>query len=180
MSIWDIHTNTEAYSYAISDYGTRGPTGEIAQTQIDTLPAYYTDSATLAVSLDHYAHSRYVYHTFSMEWLPNEIRFLVDSNIVRRIPDRMVPPGNNYFDWAARTPRAPEDLQVAEFVMNGGTYPIGLDSAQRAFFEAYDTTCSGCKDVTIGGHTYHAAHQKVDYVKVWDTPADVKITNYTR
>jgi hypothetical protein len=167
----DLHTFTEAYPFALSDYGTRGTTGEIAQTQIDTLGiSAHSDSV--------WATTPYKYHTFSMERLPNEIRFLVDSNVVRRFPDHMLPPGNPYFDWAARTPRGPEPLQPAEFFIESVSDP--RYAGEKAFFEAHDTTCSGCKDITIGGHTYHAAHQKVDYVKIWDVPADVKIPNFTR
>jgi hypothetical protein len=33
------------------------------------------------------------------------------------------------------------------------------------------------KNVTIGSKTYPAAHYLFDYVKVWDVPKDVKITD---
>ena len=53
---------------------------------------------------------------------------------------------------------------------------------ERKFFESHDTeSVLGFKDVEIppgSGHWYHAAHHLIDYVKVWDTPADMKIPNY--
>jgi len=44
--------------------------------------------------------------------------------------------------------------------------------AERKFFEQYDTTCSGCWPDVYG---HPAAHHLVDYVKIWDMPADAKI-----
>ncbi|MFI5201155.1 MAG: hypothetical protein ACHQNE_02055, partial [Candidatus Kapaibacterium sp.] len=40
----------------------------------------------------------YTYHTFAMEWLPHEVRYLIDSVVVCRFPDRLIPPGNPYYD----------------------------------------------------------------------------------
>jgi hypothetical protein len=184
LNTWDLHTHTEAYSFDVCDYGTRGMPDGMAQVQIDTLPAYdafYSgDSARYAQSLEHYAHTPYKYHTFAMEWLPNEIRFLMDSNVIRRFPDHTLPVGNRFYNWPNKIPRGPEYFRPAEWIMNPSNNPLIADSASKAFFEEYDTTCSGCGDVTIGGHTYHAAHQMVDYIRIWDVPADVKIPNFTR
>ena len=140
-----------------------------------------------------------------MEWLPNEVRFLLDSNVVRRIPDRMIPPGNQYpnnlyFNWAAKLPRTPVSLHIGEFVTDYnspdsfGTDSLGVyDSVayiingdttfrsrayqERHYFEEHPD-CAGCDTVTIGTQTYHAAHHKIDYVKIWDVPADKKISAY--
>jgi hypothetical protein len=169
----DLHTFTEAYPFAVCDYGTRGTPDGMGQVQFDTLGL---DSASDA----HWATTPYKYHVFSMEWLPNEIRFLLDSNVIRRWPDHLLPVGNRFYDWPNKIPRGPVNFRPAEWIMNPGSYPLGVDSASRAYFEAYDTTCSGCGDVTIGGKTYHAAHQKVDYIRIWDVPSDVKIPNFSR
>ncbi len=48
---------------------------------------------------------------------------------------------------------------------------------ERQYFETHLGN-PGFKDVTIGGKTYHAAHHLLDYVKVWDVPADMKISGY--
>ena len=52
---------------------------------------------------------------------------------------------------------------------------------QRHFFEAHDSTCQGCWDIEIppgSGHWYPAAHHLVDYFKIWDMPADIKVRPY--
>jgi hypothetical protein len=180
LSPLDLHSNTDAYPFDVCDYGERGMPDGMAQVQIDTLPAYGADSARYAQSLEHYAHTPYKYHTFAMEWLPNEIRFLMDSNVIRRFPDHTLPVGNRFYNWPNNIPRGPENFRPAEWIMNPSNNPYIADPVSKAFFEEYDTTCSGCGDVTIGGRTYHAAHQKVDYVRIWDVPADVKIPNFSR
>ncbi len=137
----------------------------------------------------------YQYHTFAMELLPNEVRFLIDSVVVERWPDRMVPPGNPYYDWAATLPRSMPNLFLAEMDVDlTGTDTMGTNSSiayilsgdttynsdtyvERKYFEAHPHN-PGCWDVTIDGKTYHAAHHLVDYVKVWDVPKNVFITNY--
>ena len=120
-----------------------------------------------------------------MEFLPHEVRFLYDSVVVRRIPDRLIPPGNKFYDWAGTFARNEVHMHPAEFDYDGynpsgqhdpfGTVPGGSGYIERKFFEQYDTSCSGCWPVTIGGITYPAAHHLLDYVKVWDMPADTKI-----
>jgi hypothetical protein len=107
-----------------------------------------------------------------MELLPHEVRFLMDSNVVRRIPDRTIPIGNKEYDLATTIERCPEQILLAETDLdNEDTVGLSqdIDTSSRS---------RGCWDVTIGGVTYHAAHDRVDYVKVWDVPADCKIEGF--
>lgn len=139
----------------------------------------------------------YKYHTFAMEFLPHEVRYLVDSVVVRRFPDRLIPPGSPYYDWVSKTPRSPLCLRPAETDIdwNGGPNSTMLDSlgtndtianidhgdtayksatyASRHYFETHPHN-PGFWDV--GGKP--AAHHLLDYVKVWDVPADMKISGY--
>jgi hypothetical protein len=125
----------------------------------------------------------YKYHTFAMEWLPNEVRYLVDSVVVMRWPDRLVPPGNQYYDWVARMWRAPIEIQPAQFDMPGGGDPFGIDSSDntqmyqaRKYFEHAAAQSSWPGFETIDGK--RVAHHMLDYVKVWDVPANVKIPDF--
>ncbi len=149
----------------------------------------------------------YQYHTFGMEIFPSEIRFLVDSVVVRRIPDRLIPRGDPYYDWAWTTPRSPIDIHLPELDLDFSTYTnasgatvtdtLGQDSststykgvtyynsiayAIRSYFEHHGDSCEGCWDVEEppgSGRWLHAAHHLVDYIKVWDVPADVQIPKY--
>jgi hypothetical protein len=45
------------------------------------------------------------------------------------------------------------------------------DTPALASYILSHLTNSGVWDVTVGGHTYHAAHHLQDYVKVYDVPS---------
>ena len=136
----------------------------------------------------------YEYHTFTMEFLPHELRYLVDGNVMRRVPDRLIPVNDKHYDWVTKMGRTQININPSEVDLDIGSYKDSLgishdDSTgvhpgtvgymERQFFESHDTeSVMGFKDVTIGGKTYHAAHHLIDYVKVWDVPADIKIPNY--
>lgn len=110
----------------------------------------------------------YEYHTFAMEWLPHEVRFLVDSVVVRRWPDRLVPPGNPNFDWVTQTGRSPAWFHPAE---------LDVDNAydQTYFEHEVSSGWPGCWPDKYGRP---AAHHLLDYVKVWDVPKDVIVPSY--
>jgi hypothetical protein len=129
-----------------------------------------------------------------MEWLPHEIRFLYDSNVVRRFPDRLVPAGSPYYDYATTMMRSLANIRPAEIDIDySRPDSLGTDTTgaynnnnyksntyiERHYFDTHLTN-PGFWDVEIpkgSGHWYHAAHHKVDYVKVWDVPKDVQIPN---
>lgn len=161
-----LHIDTEAYSYSMP--GVAYP--------VPTLPFNADDST-----------GHYEYHTFAMEWLPNEVRYLVDSVVVRRFPDRMVPPSSPYYDWAGTMPRViGADLRIETDFDYDENDPLGktpgtITYQERQYFEHAASVMPrwpGFKNVTIGGHTYNAAHHKLDYVKIWDVPSNVKIPDY--
>lgn len=187
----DLKSNSEPYQYWLA-------TG----TNYTETPAAYWDSAKFST----FAHSAYKYHTYAMEWLPNEVRFLVDSNVVRRYPDRMVPPSNEYpsslyYDYARRLPRTPVTFFLGEFAIDNNSpfdgWPIDslglVDSIaytsngdttfnsrtyqERHFFEEFPD-CAGCDTITVHGHAVHAAHHRIDYAKIFDVPADMKLPDY--
>ncbi len=56
-----------------------------------------------------------------MEWLPHEVRYLIDSNVVRRFPDRLVPKTSKYYDWVTTEPRTPASIYPAEFDIDFGS-----------------------------------------------------------
>jgi len=171
-----LRGNTEPYHYTVSE-GPKGTSGY-------PIPpvAFNADDTT----------GGYAYHTFAMEVLPHEIRILFDSNVVRRIPDRLIPPGNPYYDWASKLERSVLSIHPGEMDIDNPADSLcndaSLDShgnfnsvayVERQFFDAHNTNAAlGCWPVTIGSKTYPAAHHLVDYVKVWDVPADVKIPDY--
>jgi hypothetical protein len=164
MSPLDQHSYREPYFYSVQENA--GYNIPPVLVGADTIG----DSAHLAA----YAHEPYKYHTFAMEMLPHEVRILYDSVVVRRIPDRLIPPGNKFYDWACTYARNELNVHPAEMDIDGGSSGI----SERNFFEQYDTSCSGCWPVTIGGVTYPAAHHLVDYMRIWDMPADAKIQPY--
>ena len=180
LALNTIHSHTEAYSYQIVDLYTHGygyPTPEVLVDRDTVTPSDTSD----------YARTPYRYHTFAMEFLPHEIRYLYDSVVVRRIPDRLIPRGNKYYDIISQEPRSPANLIPAEF--DGdldpkdpfGIKPNYTGQYEREFFFAHvsDTT-EGFGDVMINGKTYHAAHHLLDYVKVFDVPKDVTISGYPK
>ncbi len=140
-----LHTYTEPYSYTINE-----------ETQaMPAMPFDFGDST-----------GGYTYHTFGVEILPHEMRYLMDSNVVFRFPDRMIPPGNPSANLVFD--RTPLELQIGE-----------MDAPDSvSFMHAAANNWPGFRDVTIGGKTYYAAHRLIDYVRFWDVPADVKIPNY--
>jgi hypothetical protein len=121
-----------------------------------------------------------------MELLPHEVRFLVDSNVVRRIPDHLVPTNTPYYDWASKIMRSPVNIHPAEFDIDldtndrFGVVPGTSTYNERHYFETHLGN-PGFWDVDIppgSGHWYHAAHHLVDYVKIWDVPTSMKISGY--
>jgi hypothetical protein len=169
----DIHSYTERYAYSVDE----------------------GDFACPAVPFDLYSDTigDYKYHTFAVEVLPHELRYLIDSNVVLRLPDRLIPPGNKEF--GLNLDRGPADLRIGEFDLEGSD-PFGLDTtfvywlpdtitkhynsvtyAEKKYFEDHPHN-PGFRDVTINGKTYHAAHNLIDYVKIWDVPKDVKIPDF--
>jgi hypothetical protein len=146
----DLDSNTEPYLFSVNE-----------ETQL--LPAMPFD---LYDSL-----GDYTYHTFGVEILPHELRYLMDSNVVYRIPDRMVPRGNVAYNPVFD--RSPLDVRIGEF-------DIGNLADDIASF-VHDTSFAGWpgfRPVTIGGRSYPAAHHLIDYVRIWDVPADMKISNF--
>ncbi|HZK76058.1 MAG TPA: hypothetical protein VFD13_04040 [Candidatus Kapabacteria bacterium] len=179
-----LHTNTEAYGYAIVDlYNHLGY----------PIPGVMIDRDTLPDDTAAYARTPYKYHTFSMEWLPHEVRFLIDSNVVRRIPDRLTPPGTPYSDWATTGARSPANIRPAEFDIDvgNGSDPLGTDDTvaylmsdgtqvfksityyERKYFESH-THNPGFWDV----NGRPAAHHLLDYVKIWDLPSDMIVPKF--
>ena len=166
----DRHSNTEAYGFAATDLysGSEGY-------PIPPLP-FNADDTT----------GHYEYHTFAMEFLPHEVRILVDSVVVRRLPDRLIPAGSPYYDWITTLPRTPIDILPAETDIDYDlSDPFGTDTShgsgwyglssitnvERRYFE-HALSIPGWPGVWDG-----AAHHLIDYIKVWDVPKDVIIPN---
>lgn len=174
--IGNLVTNSERYIYTVTEG------------LYPTYPYYFDGNDTSG---------GYEYHTFAMELLPNEVRLLMDSNVVWRSPDRMVSPGNKYFNWASWIPRSPVGMNPAEedidlnpsdslgsdtttFMFDGVKYWNSITGRER---QSLDHAASvpgwpGVWDVTIGGRTYHAAHHVVDYVKIWGVPANMNVPDF--
>jgi hypothetical protein len=125
-----------------------------------------------------YMSQPYRYHTFSMEYLPHEVRFLYDSVVMRRLPDRLIPPSSPYYHWIEQFGRSGLNIIPAEF--NGGDLVahIDFDATYQINYFLSHITNPGFWDVTINGHTSHAAHHLVDYVKVFDVPSNTVIPDY--
>jgi hypothetical protein len=158
LSPTKFHINTEAYQYTVNE---------------DIIGNTFPSTAlNLYDTVDDYK-----YHTFGVEILPHELRYLIDSNVVLRIPDRMIPVGDPAY--GLNLPRAPLDFYLGEFDLNADS--AGL-SQQQAYFEhaASVPGWPGFAPVTIGGVTYPAAHELIDYVRVWDIPNDVTVPNFPR
>ncbi len=133
--------------------------------------------------------SSYQYHTFAMEWLPHEVRFLVDSVVVRRWPDRLVPPGDPHYDWVSTMPRglawilpAQTDFDYssgdpfgADPSLNSWGGPTSITYVERKYFEhaAQNPHWPGFETVD----RKQVAHYLIDYVKVWDVPKNDYIPN---
>jgi hypothetical protein len=172
MSPTDLHSGNEAYGFQATDIYT---------------DAGYPMPAMPFNGIDTVGH--YEYHTFAMEWLPNEVRFLVDSVVVRRYPDRLVPQGTPYSDWVTTMPRALTDLRPSQIDFDnnfndpfGDTTSLnqygGLNSQmhmERLYFEHAASVSGWPGFETVDGKS--VAHHMLDYVKVWDVPKDVYIPN---
>ena len=127
----------------------------------------------------------YVYHTYTMELMPHEMRFLVDGNVIRRFPDRLIPVNNKQYDRISKFTRNCTYFYPAEFDIDLtpgdtlGTNPTSRTYMERNYFETHLSN-PGMRPVTIGGVTYNAAHHLIDYIKIWDVPADVKISGFPK
>ena len=123
----------------------------------------------------------YRYHTFAMEWLPHEVRFLYDSVVLFRWTDHMVPPGNAYYDWVGTMSRSATEIHPAQFDLPSDTDVFGRTPGSamyqvRAYFEHAASQVSWPGFETFDGK--RAAHHMLDYVKVWDVPKNVFIPTY--
>ena len=174
----DLHNDTEAYTFTMP--GVLYP--------VPFLPFNANDTT-----------GHYEYHTFAMEFLPHEVRYLVDSVVVRRFPDRLVPPSSPYYDWVSTTPRIFPDIRPAQtdFDLSTyqdslhithtdslGTHPGTLMYQERKYFEhaaAFETAhpIPGWPGFEMI-NSKPVAHHLIDYVKVWDVPKDVFIPNLPR
>jgi hypothetical protein len=185
MAPGDRHTFTEHYQYTVdegyADY--QGP--------------------SFAFDGDDTAQSSYRYHTFTMELLPHEARFLMDSNVVYRIPDRMVPTSSPYYDRASQIMRSIPYIELNNMDIDYTTSdPMGTNDSiawlipiihgtdttidtgyvsvtygERHYFETHPHN-PGFWPVTIGDITYPAAHVRIDYFKVWDMTTEHKIAPF--
>ena len=107
-----------------------------------------------------------------MEWLPHEVRFLYNSVVVYRYPDRLIPPGDLYFDWVERLGRGAQNIIPGEFdAADELIAPSWYATITQNFFLAHKS------DRNLGFWD-NAAHHLVDYVKVWDVPKDVFIPDF--
>ena len=104
------------------------------------------------------------YHTFAMEFFPHEAHFLLDGNVVRRFPDRLIATWHQSYDFVSKYPRAPLNMQVAEFEI-GKNVDGTPDSTMYADFLS-----------RFGPGT--AAHHFVDYVRVTDLPEEYRVRNF--
>jgi hypothetical protein len=174
MSPSNIHSFTQRYSF-----DRRVLYSPHENYPVATLPFNGNDTA-----------GGYEYHTFAMEWLPHEIRYLVDSVVVRRFPDRLVPKGNPYYDWISTMPRSLASIRPAEVDMDANSNNFDLYGTDDTVAYTYDGV-TFYKSINYQERHYFethtgnpgfwpvdgkpAAHHLIDYIKVWDVPADVKI-----
>ncbi len=182
MAPGDLHSFTEPYSFVIDDIYSPHNAYPIPPLRFNGLDPV----------------GGYQYHTFAMELLPHEVRYLIDSNVVRRIPDRLLPKDNPYYDFAGTIPRSMVDIRPTEtdidvgikdtFARNdtvayssgGVTYYKSITYQELLYFATHPYN-PGCWDVEIppgSGHWVHAAHHLIDYIKVFDVPKDVQIPDY--
>jgi len=75
----------------------------------------------------------------------------MDGNVVCRVPDRLVPPGNRSYDWASRVPRSPVNIHPPAFEIDfRAADSLGTDTTgqwngnyasityfERKYFEAH-------------------------------------------
>ncbi len=173
----DLKTNRESFVYELPDAYAGGPgygvpamlTG--ADTTFDygdSVDGYRRDSAA-------YTAEPYRYHTFTMEWLPHEVRILYDSVVVRRWPDRMIPQGSPFYDYASTMARGPVYLIPGGFSMDGD--PVVSSSWSGLSSVNYFRTHAGYPGFWPF-HGQNAAHHLIDYVKVWDLPKTVIVASF--
>jgi hypothetical protein len=156
----NVHSNTEAYTYLADE----GMHYHYSEPPVQFGPPY--DSV-----------GTYQYHTFTFELLPNEAEFLLDGNVVRRYPDRLIPPTDKHADWITTLPRFTPEVDFGQMTLDG------LDSTEIAWLITHvDTTSTpGCWPVQVPpgtGPWYPAAHTLIDYVKIYDIPDDVKVSRF--
>ncbi len=181
LGVTDAHSGNEAYGFQANEWY-----GAHEGYAVPYVPFDGNDTDTTS----------YRYHTFAMEWLPNEVRVLYDSIVMFRWPDRMVPPGNPYYDWVGTMSRSVTDIHPAQFDLPSVSDSLGRDSsitswtdgsgyhwyynsamyAARKYFEHAAAQSSWPGFETFDGK--RVAHHMLDYVKVWDVPKDVLIPPY--
>ena len=123
-STGDLHSGDEAYVFQADEWY-----GAHEGYPVPYVPFDGNDST-----------SGYQYHTYAMEWLPNEVRFLYDSVVLFRWPDHMVPPGNAYYDWVGTMSRSATNIHPAQFDLPSDTDVFGRTPGSamfqvRAYFE---------------------------------------------
>jgi hypothetical protein len=119
-------------------------------------------------SASYFDPSSYQYHTFTIELLPNEAEFLLDGNVVRRYPDRLIPPTDKHANWISTLPRFTPNFHIGQMTLDG------VDASQMDILMRHIIDCPGCSDVTGN----HAAHTRIDYVKIFDVPDDVRVSGF--
>jgi hypothetical protein len=152
-----IHSNTEAYTYLADE----GMHDHYSEPPVPFAPPY--DSA-----------GTYEYHTFALELLPNEAVYLLDSNVVMRYPDRLIPTTDKHANWITTLPRFTPEVSFGQMTLDA------LDSAEWSWLISHIalTSTPGCWPVTVGGVSYPAAHTLIDYVRIYDIPADVQVCGF--
>jgi hypothetical protein len=118
---------------------------------------------SVALDTTNYRTSNYMYHTFALELLPNEARFLQDGNVVYRFPDRMIPPTDKHYNWITNMYRSPVAINPGEADIE----PAVL-AAQVAWFKNH-----------VSSHPWYwdnAAHELIDYLRLYDVPSNVSIS----
>src|SRR5579871_5481055 len=100
----------------------------------------------------------------AMEWLPHEVRILFDSVVVRRFPDRLLPPNSPYYNWVEGFGRAPVNVIPGEFDADD----VLVDPSYNATY-TQRWFLAHVGDVGTG-YWNGAAHHRLDYVKVFDVP----------
>jgi hypothetical protein len=123
---------------------------------------------------------------------------LYDSNVVRRIPDRLIPVGDSEYDVASKLPRSGGNFMLGQFDLdNNGDLsdPFGIDTTgawnnnptsvtymqRKAFEQAVAYSIAHPSTPWAGFWPYHGqtvAHDRIDYVRVWDLPAGTTIPNF--
>jgi hypothetical protein len=108
------------------------------------------------------------YHTYTMEFLPHEWRFLVDGAVVRREPDRLIPRNDKRHDFVSDFPRMLTPINFGEYDIDGS-----LRVAERGADSDYQKRKNDFK--TRYGIT---ASEYIDYFKVWDLPSDYSVARF--